>query len=245
MKQFEAASASIFIITFFGTSAAIPPLQHHAPKNTELLHGHSSRYLNILRHKINGETKESKFSLVVYKENLDAIMAIRTTDRLYVDVNGIDKAPLASLGLVITLLCAVVSSFNIVLNPTVDEIIGNPVNIICLLHFIHNISYLVAYVNHAIKVNEAYSTGQAKIISDILHSVRHVLAFEDPKPETRKRLTTAATVLNLLIDKGLKFPLQIKVLKITVTKEMRVKLFGLLVSLALSSILRIVQQNVM
>ena len=82
-------------------------------------------------------------------------------------------------------------------------------------------------------------------MSDILHSTQHVLAFEDPKPDTRKRLTTAVTILSMLIDESLKFPVQIKVLKITVTKELRVKLFGLLVSLALSSIVRIVQENVL
>ncbi|GMH83584.1 hypothetical protein TrVE_jg11365 [Triparma verrucosa] len=172
-------------------------------------------------------------------------MTIRLIDRTYTNAAQADITHLASLGLIITLVCAIVSSFNIVLNPSTDEIVGNPVTLLCLVNVVHNVFYLIVFINHAIKANEAFSTGQAKIMSDILHSTQHVLAFEDPKPDTRKRLTTAVTILSMLIDESLKFPVQIKVLKITVTKELRVKLFGLLVSLALSSIVRIVQENVL
>ena len=241
----ELASASIFLIIYFGITKALPPLQHYAPRHASKIHGHTTRYLNILRHKTNGEAKESNFSLVAYKENLDAIMTIRLIDRTYTNAAQADITHLASLGLIITLVCAIVSSFNIVLNPSTDEIVGNPVTLLCLVNVVHNVFYLIVFINHAIKANEAFSTGQAKIMSDILHSTQHVLAFEDPKPDTRKRLTTAVTILSMLIDESLKFPVQIKVLKITVTKELRVKLFGLLVSLALSSIVRIVQENVL
>jgi hypothetical protein len=141
---------------------------------------------------------------------------------------------------------AIVAAINIVLRPTIEEIIGNPITLFCVISAIWNSLYLVQSVNLAMQINDATGKVQAGIFNDIIVAATATLNFEkNVDAETRARLRAVCEVLENMRYDALHFPTPMKVLTIPVTKELRVKIFGLLISLAVSTIVRLAQQYVM
>jgi hypothetical protein len=152
---------------------------------------------------------------------------------------------LAFLGSAVTLLVIAIAAVQIVVNPTFGAIASSQVTLVCLCYGAFGVGYLVTSVNLCIRINNELTTVQARIFNDLARTFSEKLAFDGPDDATRARLVTTRDLCENLRDDALHFPNPMKVLTVPVTKELRAKLFGLLLSMALSMIVRLVQSYLM
>ena len=138
-----------------------------------------------------------------------------------------------------------VAASKVVINPTVDEIFGSQVTLLCLSYALYGAGNLVRAVNGCIKVNNELTDVRAGIFNDIIKALSKKLVGENLDEATRSRLLDTRDLCEALRYDATHHPTPMKVLTIPVTKELRAKLFGLLISMALSMIVRLAQQYVM
>lgn len=152
---------------------------------------------------------------------------------------------LVFLGSAVTLLVIAIAAVQIVVNPTFGAIASSQVTLVCLCYGAFGVGYLVTSVNLCIRINNELTTVQARIFNDLARTFSEKLAFDGLDDATRARLVTTRELCEGLRHDALHFPNPMKVLTVPVTKELRAKLFGLLLSMALSMIVRLVQSYLM
>jgi hypothetical protein len=236
-----AVGALFFVALVPGMLNAIPPLQEHAPLALKDVAKTSRAYLDALKMKQRGESAEG-FKLTLDNEHLRAAREIKNVMKLFVMRIDKDNGALSSLGFICTVLVSLVVAFKVIIDPTFSSIITDQVTLVCLAQAIYNTSHLVPAINHAITANDNMGKGQASVMHGIMEDNLATLAFSDCDEETRERLEKTNVMLAAMADDALRFQAKVKVLGVPVTVELRLKIFGLLLSLAMSTVLRLVQQ---